>query len=239
MRDFFLKIEQKIPLILQMALLVFFGVVYFINQIEGIERLLLLLGRSFMILLGLFAVILLITSKKTLIAYITLYFLYFSERFFTLFRSLLSYNFKFELFGTKPDLMMIIYAMIELYLIIMIIAHLFKEKLILSYESHQSWLIFFGFIAYYLVFYSFGSLIPIGLIILLLMLSKEYLIALLVMISCFIFTPFMTFDRIILDNFTGYNIIFYLRQLFEISIVIFLSFYVIRYCKLNHKNMDQ
>jgi hypothetical protein len=228
MKNFFLNIEKNIPLMIQMALLVFFGVIFFIDQIEGYSRILLLLARSFTIILGLASVILLIISKKTLLAYITLYFLYFSERLFALFRAIFSYNFKFEMFGTTPDLMMIIYAAIEIYLVIMIVAHLFKEKLTLNYQSHQTWIIFFIFVAYYLVFYGLNALIPIGVIVLLLMLSKEYLIALLIILSCYIATPFVTIDRLLLGNFGGFSIIFYIRQFLEICVVAGLGFYIIQ-----------
>lgn len=235
MKDLLIKIEQKIPVIIQLAILVFLGLVHWMNVIQGKSRLMIFLSSSIPIFLGVLSVILLSLSKKTLLAHLTLYLLFFKESLFQLFRSITSYNFKFEFFGTKPDFMMVIYAIIEIYLIIMIIAHLIKSKMNLNYQYHQVWLIFGGFVLYFLVFNNLQSLVPIGVLILLMMLSKEYLIALLLILYCFVGTPFIFIERILTKSLSGFSIHFYMKLGLEIVITFFLVYYLILFSGLSKK----
>lgn len=216
-----------VPKEVQVVLLFVFAALFLMNNLDGISRLLTIMDISFRIGLIILAVLILVLRKKLFLAHIVLYVMLFTQRVFQLFQSVLSYNFKFQFFGTTPTIFMLAFALIEVYLVIILLAYAFKEGLKLEFKWNKHWFVFFVFAAYLLVFYSLNTLLLIGLATFLLLMSKEYFVAIILMACFFIGLPFRTLELIINDAFSGYSILFYLRILIELTGLGYLTYYAI------------
>jgi len=227
MKGFVVKMEKIVPKEVQVVLLFVFAALLLMHNLQGISRLLVILDVTFRIGFVILAVLILVLRKKIFHAHIVLYIMLFTQRTITLFQSVLSYNFRFKFFGTTPTIFMLAFALIEIYLVIIILAYLFKDKIKLEFKLNKHWFLFFIFAAYLLVFYSLNSLILVGLAIVLMLLSKEYFVAIILMACVFIGIPFSTLEMMVQDSFGGYSVLFYLRRLIELAGLGYLIYYAI------------